>query len=303
MTTAPLPTQVDLSQAPGADMNLDDLFPAEPVSVMATTVASQPAQPTAPATTTPPVTTVQPDETFLKGERSVYRTRDAAVQGLNEKDALIEQLRQQYSLATGIDPISKRPLSSAPQAAESYVTNSKKYVADLRAAQTDEQLAKVQAKFVMDTLQPVAPAIANATKNSAIQQARTTVPEFDTFYGSKDYKDTLEQTPSLRDAIEAAESDIQFHSRLPDLYRTAYLVSRGIKLPELIKQQSTAAGQPNTPVRTVPVTTAPAPETTTVASPETIFDAGLNAKDRSDARKAYIRQFEDRWKGRVIPDR
>jgi len=275
---------VDLSNAPSAldSATLNELFPAEPMATTAVVVPT-PVTPTpAPAATTTPAPT--PDEPFLKGSESVYKTREAAQRGLDEKDSLIKQLRQSYSLATGVDPITKQPINAiAPQGNESYVLNPKKYVADLQDAKSPEQLAKVQQKFVFDTFQPIAPAISSMTKNAAIKQVADALPDFGTFYGSSEYKSTLEANPDLKEAVEMAESDIAFHPRLAGLLKLTYLTNKGMQLPELLKKA--AAPQTTAPTRTspTPTTVAPTEYTTSNEAPSLQTKAG---------RKAIIDQFE-----------
>jgi hypothetical protein len=263
---------------------LNELFPAEPATAMATTVPSTPATGT---TTAPaaPTTPAQPDEPFLKGNESVYKTREAAQRGLDEKDALIKQLRQSYSLATGVDTITKQPINAiAPQGNESYVLNPKKYVADLQEAKSPEQLAKVQQKFVFDTFQPIAPAISSMTKNAAIKQVADALPDFGTFYGSAEYKSTLEANPDLREAVEMAESDIAFHPRLAGLLKLTYLTNKGMQLPELLKKAA-APQIPQTPTRTTLTSSTPSPTEYTTSNEA----PSLNSKA---GRKAIIEQFE-----------
>src|SRR5882757_8785431 len=86
---------VQLTQSPAGldDATFDSLFPAEP---------SQPLQPVQQATATQgtqqtqqtqqPVTQQTQNDFFLKGDKSVYKSKEDAVRGLNEKDSLIEQL-------------------------------------------------------------------------------------------------------------------------------------------------------------------------------------------------------------------
>ena len=263
---------VDLSQAPSAldSATLNELFPAEPATV--TAAVSTPVPTPVPQVTQTPA---QSDEPFLRGNESVYKTREAAQRGLDEKDALIKQLRQSYSLATGVDPITKQPLNAiAPQGNESYVLNPKKYVADLQDAKSPEQLAKVQQKFVFDTFQPIAPAISSMTKNAAIKQVADALPDFGSFYGGADYKATLDANPDLKEAVEMAESDIAFHPRLAGLLKLTYLTNKGLQLPELLKKASTP--QPQTPTRTAmtPSTSAPSEYTTSNEAPSLTTKAG-----------------------------
>lgn len=262
---------------------LGDLFPAEPTqpTTAPTLETQQPVVP--PQATTPPT-----GDPYV----GTYKTREAAEQGIAQKDALIEELRTRYSLATGVDPISKRPLSAIqPQADGNYQNNKRKYVEDLRNAKTDDDLVDVQTKFVMDTFAPIAPAIIAATKAQAIDKANQETPEFRAFYGSQAYKDTLEKVPDLREAIEAAEGDIKFHARLPGLYRVAYLAGQGIQLPELLRKAQ-PSGQNNPTPRPTAQPTTTTPTETTPTQP------GLNSPS---GRKAIIEAFEKRQGDTPLP--
>lgn len=289
MSQAPLPTRIDMSDAPVEldGPTLDSLFPADPVP----TVAQPPAPDASPAPSAVPTTTA-PAEPFVKGNRSVYKTREAAVEGIDQKDALIEQMRQQYSLVTGVDPITKQPIGSqAANASESYIGNAKRYVADLKAATTEEQLASVQQKLILDTLQPMAPAISGVTRAAASRQVEAEIPDFNTFYNSEAYQEVLSKVPTVREAIEMAESDIRFHARLPELYKTAYLVSRGIQLPELLKRNSASAQPAGRPT---------ASGTTATPIPDNTPSGGRTVRT-GEGRKSIIADFESKHGNTTLP--
>lgn len=259
---------------------LAELFPAD--ATQATTPEVVPDAQLTPAAVQPVVPSVQ-DEVFVKAASgTVYKTREAAEQGIAQKDALIEQMRQRIQLATGIDPISQRPVQVlADNRGDSYQTNKQKYVDDLKKASTPEELVDVQTKFMLDALAPIAPAITAATRAQAINRTEQDIPGFRAFYGSAQYKETLEKVPDLRDAIDAAEADLKFHDRLPGLYKVAQLVSQGIQLPELLKAKPTQ--QSTTPQRPTNTGSTSAPPETTTSAP------GLNS---SAGRKAIIESFE-----------
>lgn len=259
---------------------LDDLFPSE--SDAATTPQNTDAQltPAAPQVAATPV----PEEVYLKSSSgTVYKTREAAEQGVAQKDALIEQWRQEKILQTGFDPVTKKPVRfTQPQERQSYQENPNKYTDDLKAATTPEQLANVQTQFIMDALAPMQPAIAAATRNQALTRIEAEVPGFNTFYHSTAYSTTLDAVPSLKEAVEAAEADVRFHNRLPELYKVVHLVSQGIQLPELLKQAKPAT-QPLTPQRPTNIPSTPTPTETTNLGP---------VLSSSEARKRFIEAFE-----------
>src|SRR5487761_1287678 len=251
---------VDLSNAPAGldDATFDSLFPAEASTQVFT--AAQPQPVTAPGTaaaTEPqaqPVT--QPSAPFLKGDRSVYNTQEAALQGINQKDALIEQLRQRYALTTGIDPITGQPVGHNPTPQNiDYSSDPKKYIEDLFAAAQDASkdpsaYVGVQSKFISDTLKPLQPLMQRAAREQALQTLGNEIKDAPAFVGTPAYQKALDSNTELRDAIASAETDYRWHSRLPSLYKIAYLTGQGMQLPELLR--ANAAPQPQTQTSPAP---------------------------------------------------
>jgi hypothetical protein len=277
---------VDLSDSP---VNLDtatfdSLFPAEATTQTVT------AQPQTTQQTTPPEqqqtqqtvqsqTAQRPNEPFLKGERSVYKDADAAIQGINQKDALIEQLRQRYALTTGIDPITGQPVgqqvNQQPNQLD-YYNNPKAYLDNLyeAAKSSPEAYRDVQAKFTMDTLKPLQPLIERMAREQAVETLSAEIPDAKTFVGTPAYQKALDSNPELKNAITIAESDFKWHSRLPSLYKVAYYTGQGMQLPELLRAQSASPAATQTqnitqtqPVRTTAQPTTAAMPTQTAAKP------------------------------------
>lgn len=285
-------TQPAIPTVPSLELSAEtmaDFFPEPPatsLSQQVTPATNEPPQPS-PSTVQP----VQTEEPFVKGSSSVYKTKEATIQGINEKDALIQELRQQYSLATGVDPITKRPLSQTTQGPVSYSSNPNSYVDDLKKANTPEALMAVQQRLIMDTLAPIAPAVSGMARNQALRQLEGELSDFQAFYGSASYNKTLDNVPSLREAIQAAESDIRFSPRLTELYKLAYLADKGTQLPELLKRQQTSQSQPQLGQTTSRPTT-PTPEPST---PQTPASLGSSA-----GRKAIIAEFEARQGNKTL---
>jgi cell division septation protein DedD len=258
---------VQLNDSPGGldDATFDSLFPAESTSQIVTQTVQQPV--TAKPETQQPSTS-QP-EFFLKGERSVYKSSEDATRGLNEKDALIEQLRQRYALTTGIDPITGKPvvLNGTPQGATDYSTQPDLYLNDLYEAAKKggpEAYRDVQQKFIMDTVKPLQPILFKAAKDQALETLATELPAAKGFIGTPNYNKALETNPSLKQAISTSEADYRFHHQLPGLYKLAYLTSQGQQLPELLKAQATQTTQTTQqPVRTTVQSTTPSPASST----------------------------------------
>src|SRR5271166_354558 len=228
---------VQLHDAPGSldDEAFDSMFPAEPRQLQ-TPVQQTVVQP---AGTTPQSQTQEQidaqNQYYLKADKTVYKTADEAIKGINHKDeiiardkATIEQLRQRYVLTTGIDPITGQPVGQPQQTnAQSldYSRNPDKYLDDLaKAAQGGKpsDYAQVQGKFIDDRLAPLAPLIAQVARQQAITEASKINPEIGKFVGTEQYDKTMQYNPDLANAIATAEQNSQFHSRLPGLYKLAH---------------------------------------------------------------------------------
>lgn len=259
---------VDMSDSPNGldDAMFDQLFPADGT---ASQVVAQPqppvTQPNPPVTQAPPVQTQSGP--FIKAANTVYETPEAAIRGINEKDALIEQLRQRYALTTGIDPISGRPVSSqtSQPAPTNYYQQPDRYVQDLVDSQKrgPEAYRDVQSKFITDTLEPLKPLIQRAAREQAIEQVNGEIKDIGTFISSPAYQRALDANPELKVAISTAETDTQWHHRLGPLYKIAYYTGQGMQLPELLKAQpaSTQAVTQSTsrPALSAPTSSIPSP--------------------------------------------
>jgi hypothetical protein len=187
---------------------------------------------------------VQQNQPFLKGDHSVYNSSEDATKGLNEKDALIEQLRQRYALTTGIDPITGKPVvaQGQPQDTVDYYQQPDQYLDALYNAAKKggpEAYMDVQAKFLFDALKPLQPVIQKAARDQAAESLALEVPAAKGFVGTANYNKALELNPTLKQAIATSESDQRFHSQLPGLYKLAYHAAQGMQLPELLKAQAT----------------------------------------------------------------
>lgn len=262
---------VQLQQAPAGldDATFDSLFPAESATVVVAPAQQATSQPVQQQTSQTQTSTQTPNDFFIKGERSVYKTAEDAQKGINEKDNLIEQLRQRYALTTGIDPITGQPVGQTQQVQSTdYSQNPTKYLEDLyKASQTGADAYRdVQQKFIMDSLKPLQPIIQKAARDQATAEVSTEIKGITEFLTSSAYNRALDSNPELKQAISVGEQNSQFHSRLPGLYKLAYLTSQGMQLPELLKAQGThsqTTNQQATPVRTTVQPTTPATPTRT----------------------------------------
>lgn len=273
--------QVDLSDAPGGELDLDALF-GNPEVQPTTTVSTQPPQ------TDPQATTPSESEPFLKtATGTVYKSAEDAVRGVEHKDQLIAQLRQQLAQQTGSDPL-KRQQASTPSAPENtnYLENQEAYFRDLGKAVEAKDQAKyldVQRKFVYDALAPLTPTITTLVRTQAASTVEAEIKDFRQFQQSEDYVKTLDSMPMLKNAIEIAESNPTAAGQLPEFYKMAYYVHQGLKLPEIVQAQRVNAPEPVRPTVTSTPVTAPATNAGRVAQPS------LNTPE---GRKAIIEQQE-----------
>jgi hypothetical protein len=244
-----------LNDAPGGldDAAFDALFPADGVSnAPAAPQVQQTETPAVPTQVAPPVVQTQtPEDVFIKGDKTVYKTREAAIEGLNNKDSLIDTLRQRYALATGIDPITGQPMqASAPQVAPvqvNYSENPEQYMNDLIKAGElgPKAIAQVQQKFIRDTVgQNVVQAANDIARTKAINTVNADIKDFGTFIGTDGYNKALDVVPELKNAIATAESDAQFSGQLPGLYKAAYLIGKGLQVPQAIAAANQLQNQP-----------------------------------------------------------
>lgn len=266
--------QVSFDDAPGGDLDLDALF-GNP-EVQPTTASAQPEP--------QPVTPVVADEPFLKtATGTVYKTAEEAARGVEHKDSLIAQLRQQLSEATGNDPLKKTPQAKGPV---NYIEERDAYFKDLNEAVEKKDTAKyidVQRKLILDTIAPLAPTITSLVKTQAANAVETEIKDFRQFQHSDEYVKTLDTLPMLKDAIRVAESSPEAVNQLPELYKMAYLANQGRRLPEIVQSQRNVT----------PTAVRPTVSSTPVAAPATPSTPQVQPTlDTSAGRKAIIEQQE-----------
>lgn len=272
---------IDLSDAPGGDISLDDIFGETPSTP--TTVEPQPNAPQPSAVST---THAESSPVIKTKTGTVYKTLEDAVSGIEHKDALIAQLRDQVKQNTGRDPLNSHP-SPQPKQPVSYIDNQDKYfedIADAVSRKDTRAYMEAQQKLIWDSLGPLAPTITSLSKANAERIVVSEIPDFKGFLGSDQFERITSDAPLLADAIRAAEANPAAASQLPELYRVAYLASQGRRVPELIQsvRNETPPVQPRPTVHSSPV---PPPATTGApqASP---------SLDSKEGRKALIEQME-----------
>jgi hypothetical protein len=277
----------------GADMSFDDLFgpPGDGQQPVTQTTAPTGEQPVAPVV--PQVQTPAQPEFVIDTQTSKYKTLEDATKGVQEKDALIENLRQEFIARTGVDPVTRRPVNLSPAQKEvNYLNDPAQFTKDLRSAVEkgdDVAYAQAQIKLMNDTLQPIAPLITGYAKQNAVDSVSKEITEFQAFRNSGDFSTVMDKNPILGQAIQTAEGDYRLHGQLPELYRVAYWASQGLRTPDLVKAaqtqaaQAAAAVQAQQPVRSPMQSSTLAPPTGGGARPTV---------STSEGRKALIAQFE-----------
>jgi len=254
--------RVDMTDAPGGDFDLDQLFGNPEADPLASTTQPQPPQPPAQTQPQAPAPAQTPEnEYFLRTPTgTVYKNAEEASRGIAEKDNLIERLRQAEIARTGVDPVTGKAVQ--PQAQPevvNYAQNGEKLYDDLvEAAQRGDRkaYAQVYQKFFNDMASPLMPLLTDVSRSRAVEAVATDIPDFRTFRASNSYNEVLESEPLLREAINQAENNLGFSNNLPGLYRLAYFASQGRRVPELVKNAAvpTSAPQPQTRT-TVPAAT------------------------------------------------
>ena len=265
----------------GGAVSWDELFPSDQGATTPTEGHTQQVQ--APAVQQQATVSATPVIQTKTG--TVYKTVEDAVKGIEHKDTVIADMRQRMILATGIDPLTGQPASFAGvQQPANYIQDRKRFVDDLKSAAAKDDtdgIWNAQTKLIFDALQPLTPALSSLAKQQAVEQLSPEIKDIREFIGSDNYKQALSETPDLKAAIEAAEGDYQHFNRLPGLYKVAYRVSQGIRLPEILKAQPQQ--QASQPVRSTT-----ASQTLTPTTPEVAAHPSLMSRDGRKALRAQL---------------
>ncbi len=277
---AVIPQSVDQTPVwnpPGDGFSLDDLFPVDPAS-------QAPSQPQTPAVAEPqlpaPPAVTPPSGPFIQTQTgTVYRTPEDAVKGIEEKDRIIAQFRQQVMQLQGIDPI-KQPITS-PNANPNEATF-KKLVAAAEKGDANEYMNTI-AQFQDQRLSQYAPLLAEVARERAVRSLEPAVPAIRQFLSSPTYQETLQAFPRLAQAIQASEADPNMADQLGELYQIAATAAQGRRVPELVRTAATQpVAQTLNPRPTLQPST-PTPQVVTNVQPDLSTAAG---------RKAIIERFE-----------
>jgi len=286
------PTQSDLADQFG-DATFEELLRQTENPPATTPQGTQGA----PSGQTPPAQPAATPEVFLETPTGTrYMSREDAAKGVAHKDQVIAVLRQNFKDKLGYDPLTEAP--AAPQRREAdqapnYAVDPSRYWQDLGFAVRENNpaaYAAVQQKFILDSLAPLAPAIRNVTRSSALETLSGEIHDIRQFYGSEDYKKTLERLPRLKQAIEVAETNPQFAEGLDEFYRIAYFASGGIKHPAAVAAAATQAAQQQSPLPrpTLTAQTQALPATQSAASPTLATKEGRKAVEEAAEKSGLL---------------
>jgi hypothetical protein len=275
------PTAVSFDDMPQG-LGFDDLFPAETAEPNVPAGTSQ--EPVPQSQAAPQTPSFEP----IKAGDSVYNSKEDLIKGIEHKDALIRQLRQQTS-APQPEPTQTQQVS---QALEGYMRNPERYLQDLvKGAESDPRMyVQAQAGLIderlNEVLAPFASMITEIGKERAAQAVASEIPDFQQVRGSQEFKQVLEELPDLKQAIEMGEQVPQMQDKLPGLYKVAYFAARGRQLPDLLKQQQQAVAQ------TAPQQVRPTLTSSTVGPPTT--QGAAHNVLTPEGRRAWLAEMESR---------
>jgi hypothetical protein len=300
------PNSVSLANAPGADQDWDSLFPNPEL---------QPAQP---QVVNSPTTPQQPQAPFLKAGDTIYNTAEDAAAGVSHKDSVIAKYRNFLS-SNGLDPnaVLKDDFQVQPrpqvQPQPEPVKNTSPYkhynnpnffdeVAAAATAKDRQKYTELMGQFTQEAIQanlePWRATLAETNRNRAIRQASAEVPKFNEFIEGPGYKKVLDSFPLYKEMVQIGENDPIAAQRLPEVYRSMYLIHQGMNQAQA---QPVTNATPITPtVRSQPTLqpsalTPPAPSTSTQGWQEASWQG--NKPSGNEARKQLIQDGNARFQG------
>jgi hypothetical protein len=309
---------VNLQGAPGADQDWDSLFlnPENPT-------ASQPqvASGTNPQQQPQAVTTNQP---FLKAGETVYNTAEDAATGITHKDSVIAKYRA-YLSQNGVDPnaiLKDEVQTGRPQVQtqEPTKTNSPykyygnpnffdevaKAASDRDRVRYEQLMSQHTQEAIQAQLDPWRATLAETNRFRAIRQATAETPDFQKFIDGPGYKKVIDSFPLYKEMVQIGENDPVAAQRLPEVYKSMYLIYQGMNQQSQPVQQTTNVTPQNNPtVRQQPTLqssalTPPAPLPSTQGWQEATWRG--NKATGNDARKQLIQDGDNRFQGMRFED-
>jgi hypothetical protein len=310
---------VDLSNAPAADKDWDSLFPnpelpaSQPqVANPGTTPQQQPQAP-------------QPDQPFLRAGDTVYNTAEDAANGVAHKDAVIAKYRN-FLAQNGLDPnaLLKDEFQRTPQASPQpqppqdskykYIGNPDFFEQVSQAATSRDKVQyeklmtaharEVAQAAIQEMIDPWRATLAETNRTKAIRQATTEVPSFGNFIDGPGYKKVMDSFPLYKEMVQIGENDPVAAQRLPEVYKSMYLIYQGMNQSQAQPQTTTAT--PITPTVRQQATLqpsaltppAPAPNPQGWSQPIT----NRLKRDSNESRTALIRDGDQRFNNTRFED-
>ena len=306
---------VNLQSAPGADQDWDSLFPNPELQ----TALSPQATPSG----TTPQQTPQATQPFLKAGETVYNSAEDAATGIAHKDSVIAKYRDFLS-KNGLDPNAvlrdevqaTRPQAqptrdTTPNSPYKYYGNPNFFdeVASAASARDRAKYTELMGKFAQEAIQanldPWRSTLAETNRFRAIRQVSTEIPEFSKFIEGPGYKKVKESFPLYGEMEQIGENDPVAAQRLPEVYKSMYLIYQGMNQGQP-NQQVTTSTVPNTPtVRQQPTLqpsslTPPSGPVNTSGWQESNWRG--NRSLGNEARKQLIQDGDNKFKGMRFED-
>lgn len=286
--------RIDLSQAPAADMDWDQLFPNPELH--------QSAQPQAGQGTTPQAAP-QASQPFLKAGDTVYNTAEDAINGTAHKDSEIARLRG-YLKERGINPNTLQQVAEpqATQQPQSGNTNQRFFdkIADAATRHDKDAYESTMREFFQSIVDPWRPTLAEMNRFKAYQQVARELPDFKEFYEGGSYNKILDQNPLLRDMNQIGENDPVAAQRLPDVYRLAYFNYKGTQPVQTTQAQITPPTVRSQPTLQPSALTPPDQNHSTQGWQESNWKGNKNPGN--DARKQLIADGDNKFRGMRFED-
>lgn len=292
-----------LDEAPGADLPFSELFGESPdVSSTATETQTTAAPDAASVLQTTPEPVTQTTSSFRISTKTgtIYDSLEAATSGIEEKDTVIEQLRQRFIATTGVDPLKKNQTPPpSPADTPNYLQDPDKYAQDLYSAAKKNDAKgyqRTQLQLFEQYLGPALPMFQEFVRERAQDQVSSTshsLPAesktFREFRNSPAFSKVMEQNGVLAQAVTNAEQNFQFASQLPELYRLVYNTYVASNLPEVVRAAPAAVAN----VTTTPPSLVRQSSTTTLSPTSPSTSQSDNELLRTkDGRAEIKRRFE-----------
>ena len=267
-----------MADAPGGDINLDELFPNTEVAPQ-----MQPPPTAQPTQSAPP----PPQDFIVTATGTRYRSPEDAIKGIEEKDRIIAELRAKQAAETGHDPLRRTPQEPPKDPRQEMFERLSK------AAQTGNHADYIETlqEITRQTIAPYAPMIAEVGREKAIRNVSAENPAIRDFVNSADYRAVLERRPRLAQAIQNAEQDPSLAEQLQEFYGLAYADAVSRQVPQIARQAAQSAAPPPPNPRPTLTPSHSTPPATSQYSGYSLDNLPVNRQARQEALKALKERF------------